>query len=177
MKVIEGGNLDISFQLIDPQGKPLASDHQRMDSLVRINVTNILGDYKLCFNNTFSQQSKLIFFQIVLEDQTGNSDDLQYEQLAAGNLVNQMQESIEEIRVLCAKIKINLNNAEGHQSTLRALEARDRMLMESSYERVNFWSFTALIIMLIVGVAQVFTIRTLFIDDSKFGKFLRGGKR
>lgn len=41
------------------------------------------------------------------------------------------------------------------QSQLRAVESRDRSIMESNFERVNFWSFVNLFVMIFVSGLQV----------------------
>jgi hypothetical protein len=56
----------------------------------------------------------------------------------------------------------------------KGFELIDRNLMEESYERVNFWSFFNVFIMVSVGFIQVFMIKSLFEDSSKIGKVLRG---
>lgn len=74
-------------------------------------------------------------------------------------------------------MKNNLNRAEVNQVALRSIENRDRFLVEKNFERINFWSLIAVFVMILVGLAQVYTIRTLFIDESMLGKVLRGKNR
>lgn len=47
-------------------------------------------------------------------------------------------------------------------SGLRALEARDRYLLEDNLWRVSFWSCVNLLVILAVGVIQIVTVRRLF---------------
>jgi protein ERP2 len=47
---------------------------------------------------------------------------------------------------------------------LKAFEARDRNLQESNYDRVNMWSMTNMLVMMLVTGVQVYLIRALFED-------------
>ena len=46
----------------------------------------------------------------------------------------------------------------------KSVESRDRYVMERNFERVNFWSAVHLFVLVSVGLVQVLTIRSLFID-------------
>lgn len=76
----------------------------------------------------------------------------------------------------CIKIKTNLNRAETNQAVLRALEARDRSIMENNSERVTTFSILSSLVLISVGLIQVYMVKTLFDDNSAFGKVLRGSK-
>lgn len=52
------------------------------------------------------------------------------------------------------------------QTVLRAFEARDRNLLEDNLWRVSFWSCVNMLVMLSVGLTQVYTLRRLF-DDKR----------
>lgn len=64
----------------------------------------------------------------------------------------------------------------GLQTQLRALETRDRSLIEHLFEKVNFWSAINLLAILFILAIQLFTIRSLFIENSKFGRLVRKGR-
>lgn len=80
-QVIDGGHgdLDISFELLNPTGYPHISEYKKPENIHRVN-TNMDGDYKFCFDNTFSTfNSKLVFFEIIIEwedeNKQQNEDD------------------------------------------------------------------------------------------------------
>ena len=62
---------------------------------------------------------------------------------------------------------MNLDKARNLQTVLKMFEARDRNIVESNFDRVNFMSCVQLIIMLAVGLTQVIMIRHLFSDGSR----------
>ena len=61
-------------------------------------------------------------------------------------------------------VKARLGKSLQIQTVLRAFEARDRNLQESNHERVNVWSCTNLLIMVVVSGIQVYVLRSLFED-------------
>ena len=65
------------------------------------------------------------------------------------------------------RMKDNLDKARNLQTVLKMFEARDRNVVESNFDRVNFLSCAQLVIMLIVGLTQVIMIRNLFNDSSR----------
>lgn len=59
LKVIDAthGELDISFQLTDPVGRVIVSDYKKPENSHRHQAT-LNGDYRFCFDNTFSMFSQ-----------------------------------------------------------------------------------------------------------------------
>jgi len=172
MVVDGGGDYDISFYIKNPYSVIIAQDTKMTENIRRIDVSINKGDYEICFDNSFSFQSaKTVFFEIILEDKDGSSDDLQYDSMAVK--AQEIAVAIETFRETATKMKNNLNNAEKYQTQLRSLELRDRSIMETNFEMINFWSFIHLSIMLIVGLLQVFMLRSLFEENSKVGKIIR----
>ena len=70
-----------------------------------------------------------------------------------------------------------METAQRYQKTFNNFELHDRIIAESNFERVNFWSAIHLILMITVSVIQVITIRSLFESKSAYGKILRGKER
>lgn len=53
------------------------------------------------------------------------------------------------------RVKENLDRSERDQSLMRTHEARDRNIVESNFERVNWWSSIQLFVMISVSLVQV----------------------
>uniref|UniRef100_A0A1I7Z8S5 GOLD domain-containing protein n=1 Tax=Steinernema glaseri TaxID=37863 RepID=A0A1I7Z8S5_9BILA len=176
-QVIDGGDLNINFMVLNG-ADVLVQEHMKTDGSHKIDIKDH-GDYQLCFDNTFSYQSrKVVFFEIFLFDADGNLDDLDIAKYAnEDKLLRERLESIgvtlSEFHATANRIKGSLNKIEYHQALLRAYEARDRSIMNANLERVSFWSVLNAVIMVAVGGVQVYMIRSLFEEDSKIGKILR----
>ncbi|XP_053439293.1 transmembrane emp24 domain-containing protein 1 isoform X2 [Nycticebus coucang] len=66
-QVIGGAGLDVDFTLESPQGVLLVSDSRKADGMHTVEPTEA-GDYKLCFDNSFSTISeKLVFFELIFD--------------------------------------------------------------------------------------------------------------
>jgi len=65
------------------------------------------------------------------------------------------------------KIQINLHKSSQTQKLFAAIESRDRSLVETNFERVNFWSTLQLIAMFTAAVINIIVIRNLFDDHRK----------
>ena len=59
MKVVDGGDLDINFEIISPQGKVTVSDRRQEDGLHNVR-TEGGGDFQFCFDNSFSRMSNKV---------------------------------------------------------------------------------------------------------------------
>lgn len=68
-QVIDGGHgdLDISFELQNPNGHPIVTEYKKSDNIHRIDV-QVDGDYRFCFDNSFSSfNAKTVFFELIVE--------------------------------------------------------------------------------------------------------------
>ncbi|KAJ1350213.1 hypothetical protein KIN20_005951 [Parelaphostrongylus tenuis] len=172
-QVVDGGDLNINFFLL-LGGNKLAEDLMKTDGSHRVDL-KAAGDYQICFDNSFSYQArKVVFFEIFLLDEKGEADER--DMLKIG--VKDGSSNLEALDIPIAgfldatnRIKSQLNKVEYYQAILRAHEARDRSVMTANFDRVTLWSCIHTIVMIGVGVLQVFLLRSLFEDNSKVGRF------
>uniref|UniRef100_A0A672ZFK1 Transmembrane emp24 domain-containing protein 1-like n=1 Tax=Sphaeramia orbicularis TaxID=375764 RepID=A0A672ZFK1_9TELE len=158
-QVLAGSGLDVGFVLISPNGHRLVSDFRRSDGIHMLDSTED-GDYRLCFDNSFSKLSeKLVFFGVVLNSPSSRGGGP--EQWVDVDLTDSVQVdySLEDMR--------NLERTRQVQTLLRAFEARDRYLLEDNLWRVSFWSCLTLFVMLAVAVVQIYTLRSLFENNQR----------
>jgi len=62
------------------------------------------------------------------------------------------------------KIQSNLQKSTQTQKLFAAIESRDRSVVETNFERVNFWSTVQMIAMVAAAAVNVIVIRSLFDD-------------
>ncbi|XP_008327657.1 transmembrane emp24 domain-containing protein 1a [Cynoglossus semilaevis] len=164
-QVIAGYGLDVGFTLISPSGHRLYSDFRSSDGVHVVAFTED-GDYKLCFDNSYSKVSeKIIYFELVIRSNSPSS--------RAGGLdgVATMTDSVmeyklEDIRMKMDSVNQHLEKSRQILGVLRAFEARDRYLLENNLWRVSFWSCVNLLVMLTVAAAQIYTLRRLFENNT-----------
>lgn len=168
-QVIDGGHgdLDITFHLADPTGRVLIADFKKSENNHRVDAT-IDGDYKFCFDNTFSSyNTKTIFFELIVEneddDQWGSEDiDLQ------GIRPEEVYElKVEDIQDIINNVRNQLTKAQQLQALVKSTEARDRNVAEENYFKVNTYSMFQIGVMIFVGIIQVIMVKSLFDDKSK----------
>lgn len=164
-QVIAGSGLDVGFTLISPTGYRLVSDFRSSDGIHTVDPTED-GDYRLCFDNSFSKLSqKMVFFEVAVNRQS-NTGGAQYDWLDMATAESMVGYKLEEIWTQIDSVYQQLERTRQIQAALRAFEARDRYLLEDNLWRVSFWSCVTVLVMFGVGVTQIYTVRRLF-DDKK----------
>lgn len=167
-QVIDGGDLDINFFVQAPDGRVLISEHRRTDNFHKVKIPTV-GDMKVCLDNTFSHfATKLVFFELTSDEDDEDDDDATWDG-AKEELQGLIDMTLDDFKVILEKLGENLDRSRNLQTVLKMYEARDRNIVESNFDRVNFLSGVQLAIMLIVGFVQVFLIRSLFEDRSHRG--------
>ena len=57
LQVVDGGDLDITFEVMDPSGKRVVSDVRQEDGLHNLDSGDKGGDFQICFDNRFSRMT------------------------------------------------------------------------------------------------------------------------
>lgn len=161
-QVIGGAGLDVDFTLESPQGVLLVSESRKADGVHTVEPTEA-GDYRLCFDNSFSTISeKLVFFELIFDS---FQDEEEVEGWAEAVEPEEMLDvKMEDIKESIETMRTRLERSIQMLTLLRAFEARDRNLQEDNLERVNFWSAANVAVLLLVAVLQVCTLKRFFHD-------------
>ncbi|XP_012936623.1 transmembrane emp24 domain-containing protein 5 [Aplysia californica] len=130
--------------------------------------TTSAGDYKICFDNTFSRISnKIVYFEVFIED---GSDDDEFDgddsklTFEGEDIQGQLDMTMEDFMGILERAKKNIERSVQVQTLIRIHEAKDRNTQESNFYRVNFFSCFQLAVMIAVALVQVITIRSLFYE-------------
>ncbi|XP_044762552.1 transmembrane emp24 domain-containing protein 5 [Coccinella septempunctata] len=166
-QVLDGGHgdLDITFHLADPNGRILVADYKKSENNHRVDAA-MDGDFKFCFDNTFSSfNTKTVFFELIIE----NDDNSEWgkEELNFQGLNEQYEVTIDDVQERINTVRTNLNKIRHFQDQFKSLEVRDRNVIEEVFFFVNAYSFLQLVIMSVVGLVQVIMIKSLFDESSK----------
>ncbi|XP_042888202.1 transmembrane emp24 domain-containing protein 1-like [Penaeus japonicus] len=169
-QVIDGGqgDLDINFIITAPTGAVLVQDLRRADGNHRTTMSEE-GDYRICWDNTFSHfNSKTVFFGVMIENENEDDEDLWDDGFDSSVTAEDIYEmKVEDIKDAMDRIRNHLTKSRFLQDQLRAFEARDRNVAENNYTKVNFWSTVNIVVMLCTGIIQVILLRSLFDDKSR----------
>lgn len=160
-QVIAGSGLDVGFTLISPRGYRLVSDFRKSDGIHTVDSTEE-GDYRICFDNSFSRISeKMVYVEVIMDGPEGEDEDDE-DWAALAEPEDSLEYKLEDIRDSMDAVHKSLERSRQLQTTLRAFEARDRYLLEDNLWRVSFWSCASLLVMISVALTQVYTLRRLF---------------
>lgn len=165
-QVIAGSGLDVGFTLISPRGYRLVSDFRKSDGIHTVDSTED-GDYRICFDNSFSRISEKMVYVEVIVDGPEEDDDDEEDWAALAEPEDSLEYKLEDIRDTMDAVHKNLERSRQLQTTLRAFEARDRYLLEDNLWRVSFWSSVSLLVMISVALTQIYTLRRLFSDKHR----------
>ncbi|XP_014680987.1 PREDICTED: transmembrane emp24 domain-containing protein 5-like [Priapulus caudatus] len=173
--VIDGGDLDITFITQSPTGYAIITDIRKSENTHRVTASED-GDYKFCFDNTFSRFSiKLVYFELSVENADGvdDDDDDDEEWMKFVRDEETLGISIDNMKGALAEVKSNLAKSIQLQTLRKAHEAKDRNVMETNYTRVNTWSIVFICILISTGIVQVVMIRGLFDEKSMAHKMMK----
>ncbi|XP_018576390.1 transmembrane emp24 domain-containing protein 5 [Anoplophora glabripennis] len=172
-QVIDGGHgdLDITFHLVDPTGRILVADYKKSENTHRADAS-VTGDYKFCFDNTFSTyNSKTVFFELIVEgnddNEWGSEENLDFEGI---NLDQIYELKVQDVQEIVNSVRNHLTKVRHLQDLIKSTEARDRNIAEENYFKVNTYSFLQLLLMMAVGLIQVVMVKSLFDEQSKAHK-------
>jgi len=162
-QVIDGGDLDITFQMISPTGKVLATDIRKEDGVHTVE-TPVEGAYQFCFDNGFSRMTdKVVFFEIFTDDNFDYDDyDDDWKEGIKPDDSGLLEERVSEIQTALSRMKLNMAKTSQIQNLLRAFEAKDRNLIEANRQRVDTWSLIHLVTMVGTAFLQVYLLRSMF---------------
>uniref|UniRef100_A0A8C6TLW3 Transmembrane p24 trafficking protein 1a n=1 Tax=Neogobius melanostomus TaxID=47308 RepID=A0A8C6TLW3_9GOBI len=162
-QVIAGSGLDVSFSLISPTGHRLVSEFRQSEGIHMVAHMED-GDYRMCFDNSFSHMSlKMVYFEVVLNAQSAARDE--WDEVAKEDSL--LEYKLNDIRTSLEIARGHLDRTRLLQAALRGFEARDRYLLEDNLWRVSFWSCVTLLVMLGVAAAQVYTLKKLLMRRRK----------
>jgi protein ERP2 len=107
-QVIDGGDgqlseMDINFKLLSPRGHPIVAEFRKSEG-THSHHGEELGDYKICFDNTFSYvSSKTVYFEILNENEDEDYDDLK-------DIFGEEEMDAEYYEVSVAEIEVSRGN-------------------------------------------------------------------
>ncbi|XP_053573872.1 transmembrane emp24 domain-containing protein 1 [Bombina bombina] len=164
-QVIGGAGLDVDFSLTTPSGILLIMERRRSDGVHTVEPTEV-GDYMICFDNSFSTISeKLVFFELIFDNPQGDEEPENWSEVVEPDELLDIK--FEDIKESIEGMKSKLERSMQMQTLIRAFEARDRNLQESNLDRVNLWSAVNLGVMVSVAFLQVYLLKSLFDDKRK----------
>ena len=149
-QVVTGGNYDVDMTFKSPSGKVLYSDKKKQyDSFRHQTVEE--GVYEVCFSNEFSTFTHKVVY---IDWQVGEEAPL-LSPSSPERAMTFMETSAQAIHE-------KLNQIIDDQTHYRLRETQGRAHAEDLNERVQIWSISEVVIIVLVGALQISIIRGFF---------------
>lgn len=176
-QVIDGqhGDLDISVDVLDPNGVKLLSDYKKSQNSIIMDLTQD-GDYVFCMDNTYSLiNSKLVFMNVIIEDTVKENDEkvsvvdgAENDEIEIVEWVGTTEDGEEykiDVTLIIDSLVVTLNHVMKARHMLdlySASKSRDSYMALEDTFIVDAWSAFQIVFMIIVGLIQVYMIKKLF---------------
>ncbi|XP_026760594.2 transmembrane emp24 domain-containing protein 5-like [Galleria mellonella] len=180
-QVLDGqhGDLDIIFEIINPQGVQLVADYKKSQNSIIMDL-EMDGDYVFCMDNTISViNSKLVFVYVMIENKvTDDNDETEVSVVDADGERKEEEEVIEwtgtdeegnayyiEVKHIHESLSRTLKQVVKARHLLDlygAMKSRDSYLAFEDTFIVDVWSIFQIFFMITVGLLQVYMIKKLF---------------
>ena len=165
--VLSGGGqyakLDINFRMVDPRGIPLVAEFRKRGG--SHSFDNIIGDYKICFDNKFSMtSSKVVYFEVTVGQNDEIYDDLVrvFRDGEQFGVEDKYEDNVQEIEDKLKKIKQDIIKSEHHQKQIQRNLIRDKGMADNNINRVDTMSLVLVVFMVVTGIVQVVIVKRLF---------------
>ena len=150
---ITGSKPHVDVTLEDPTGRVIYRVYQKDYEYFKFPI-NVTGTYKICFSNVydFSMYNNLVYLDFVVGDE--NAFKTADGKTATGPMT-QLETSV-------VNIHDSMRIVELYQNHHRIREANGRLVAQGLQDKVMWWSIGQTMIILFIGVCQVFVLRGFF---------------
>ena len=150
---ITGSKPHVDATMEDPTGKVIYRVYQKDYEYFKFPV-NVTGTYKICFSNIydFSMYNNLVYLDFAIGDENGLKTA---DGKAQSGPMTQLETSV-------VNIHDSMRIAELYQNHHRIREANGRLVAQGLNDKVIWWSIGQTIVIVFIGVAQVFILRGFF---------------
>ena len=157
-QVISGGQYDVDMELTAPNGQVLYKDVKKQyDSFTW--TPDQTGVFKFCFSNEFSTFThKIVYFDFQVGDEKPLIDRGDDKHATA---MTMMETASEEVHT-------SLRAVVDSQTHFRLKEVKGRIFAENLNSRINYWSLGQTIFIMVLGLGQVFVLRSFFTDKKPY---------
>ena len=150
MQVISGGNYDVDVVLYGPGERMLQQKQRKQYDAIDFEAHET-GEYYFCFSNEFSTFAhKVVYLDFIVGDEVPITEPVIGPLTQLESSMNRMHEALKIVR--------------DYQTHHRLREAQGRDMGEYLNERVQYWSLGETLLLVLVGLGQVFILRWFFAE-------------
>lgn len=185
-EVVDGqhGDLDISFDILDPNGVKILSDYKKSQNTIIMELEHD-GEYVFCMDNSYSIiNSKLVYVYVLMENKdvaeenstvkTAEGEEpleeiLQWMGVDGAGETYYLDAS--NIADSLMRVLKHIGQARHQLDRYGAMKSRDSYIAFEDTFIVDVWSGFQISFMLIVGMVQVYMIKKLFNHPKYINKY------
>ena len=159
----EFSKFDIDFKMTQPGGAPVVMEYRKEEGHHRFaggKLPQGTGDYKICFDNSFSFiSSKTVHFFVEIEKEANV--------VTMNNPVDQVQEDkfqdkADEVEMQLYTIKQKILKASNLQSHMLIAHAKDINLADLKIRRIDNTSLVMVVLFILSFILQAYVIKEMF---------------
>ena len=159
----EFSKFDIDFKMTQPGGAPVVMEYRKEEGHHRFaggKLPQGTGDYKICFDNSFSFiSSKTVHFFVEIEKEanvvTMNNPDDQVQE-------DEFQDKADEVEMQLYAIKQKILKASNLQSHMLIAHAKDINLADLKIRRIDNTSLVMVVLFILSFILQAYVIKEMF---------------
>eukprot|EP01091_Cochliopodium_minus_P006427 TRINITY_DN1632_c0_g1_i1.p1 TRINITY_DN1632_c0_g1~~TRINITY_DN1632_c0_g1_i1.p1 ORF type:complete len:215 (+),score=38.66 TRINITY_DN1632_c0_g1_i1:1-645(+) len=156
--VMRGGLLDVLLEVYNPQNDRIYSQmyfEEQHRGTTHNFVAEAIGSYKVCMNNKMARwTAKVVSFQAKIGEGKEKHNPIKKED------IDPFHESLNSILNLYDRII-------SQQNYLKDREYRHTSTLESTYQRIAWFSFFESSVLILLGIVQIFFVRTWFSNTAR----------
>ena len=150
-QVTRGGNFDVDVTLTGPNEKIIYQKQRKQFDSIDFTTTEA-GEYYFCFSNEFSSFThKVVYFDFAAGDEPPLTEE-----------IGQTHKAFTQLEMSLVKIHEALTLIRDYQTHHRLRESMGRDAAEYLSERVQYYSLGEAVLLVFVGLCQVFILRRFF---------------
>ncbi|XP_013135606.1 PREDICTED: transmembrane emp24 domain-containing protein 1-like [Papilio polytes] len=181
-EVLDGqhGDLDISFDILDPNGVKLLSDYKKSQNTFLMELEHE-GEYVFCLDNSYSiMNSKLVFVDVLIENKNMEEEPTvvegeELEEIVQWTGVDEAGVTyyidVTNITESLMRTLKSVGQARHQLERYGAMKSRDSYTAFEDTFIVDVWSGFQITFMFIVGMIQVYMIKKLFNSPCYVNKY------
>ena len=159
----EFSKFDIDFKMTQPGGAPVVMEYRKEEGHHRFaggKLPQGTGDYKICFDNSFSFiSSKTVHFFVEIEKEanvvTMNTPVDQVQE-------DEFQDKADEVEMQLYTIKQKILKASNLQSHMLIAHAKDINLADLKIRRIDNTSLVMVVLFILSFILQAYVIKEMF---------------
>ena len=162
----EFSKYDIDFKMFQPGGAPVVIEYRRENGHHRFaggKLLNGAGDYKICFDNSFSFiSSKTVYFIVDVKDESEEENQVVRSNEQPNENEFKANSMMFDVEMQLNTIKQKMLKASTLQNHMLIAHGKDMNLADQNVRRIDTTSLFLFVLFVLSGILQAYVIKEMF---------------